>query len=379
MTTTTTPTDTTVNKNSGNLARVLVILLLLALGGVSGFLVQQQLLLKQDLAQSKAQLQQTNAATQSSLTELQQRLAQLEEQNQKLAEQNGSAISSIQESLNSQNERLMTLSTTDRNDWLLAEAQYLLSLANQRLVIEREASTANALLAAADNILAGIDIIELRTVRQAIKSEQIALQLASAFDREGLFLEIAALSDQIDKLSLFKMPEIILDKPSEIVSTEGLSFWEKFKQSIAMSIDDLQFLVRVRELSKPVEPILPPDSHQYLKQNLRFMLEQAQLALLKEQSQVYRNALLKAHQWIEQYYAINERESQVILARLAEIAEINIQQPIPDITQSRNQLEAYIKKEHQIKPAPQSDDKTVQLNNSIIDSPTVGGAKAKGV
>ena len=37
--------------------------------------------------------------------------------------------------LDSHNKRLLSLSSTSREDWLLAEAEYLLRLANQRLLM----------------------------------------------------------------------------------------------------------------------------------------------------------------------------------------------------------------------------------------------------
>ncbi len=45
------------------------------------------------------------------------------------------------------------LATVDRRDWLIAEAEYLLRLANQRLQLGRDARAAAQLLASADQVL----------------------------------------------------------------------------------------------------------------------------------------------------------------------------------------------------------------------------------
>ena len=47
-------------------------------------------------------------------------------------------------------------SANDRDAWLLAEAQYLLRLANQRLIMAGDAVAAEALLGSADNILLAV-------------------------------------------------------------------------------------------------------------------------------------------------------------------------------------------------------------------------------
>src|SRR5690606_8016466 len=51
-------------------------------------------------------------------------------------------VARLQVTLNGQQERLRALSTTTREDWLLAEAQYLLRLANQRILTERDGANA---------------------------------------------------------------------------------------------------------------------------------------------------------------------------------------------------------------------------------------------
>ncbi len=344
----------TAKKSSGGFMLGMVCLLVLGVGAFSGYTYWLQLGLKHNLAATTEQINNQSRMIETSTNKLQSGLSQLNLDSKKMRDENASDIKLLQERLNSYQQRLLALSTTSREDWLLAEALYLLTLANQRLVVEREVTTAGALLANADDILAGIGDLELRDVRQAIKTEQIALKLADVVDREGVYLEIAALAEHIDNLRVLKVPEIKLNKPVEKSAAEGLSFFQRFKQSITLTLADFSDYVRINSHREPIEPILPPDQLQYLKQNIRFMLEQAQLALLKEQPNIYRKALLKSAQWIQRYYAINAQENSAILDGIERLAQIDIVQSVPDISQSRVALEAYIEKLHKLKPVEET-------------------------
>ena len=69
---------------------------------------------------------------------LQQKVAAAEARLEALVNDQRSALSQVDQRINAQQQRLINLSTTSREDWLLAEAEYLLRLANQRVLIERE-------------------------------------------------------------------------------------------------------------------------------------------------------------------------------------------------------------------------------------------------
>src|SRR5690606_5363670 len=75
-------------------------------------------------------------------------------------------VSESQLRLNNHQERLQALSTTTREDWLLAEAEYLLRLANQRILTERQTANALSLMVTADDILKEIDDPDLFVVRK---------------------------------------------------------------------------------------------------------------------------------------------------------------------------------------------------------------------
>ena len=197
---------------------------------------------------------------------------------------------------------------------------------------------------AADNILRELDDVDLFPVRKALASDLAALKLAAQVDREGLYLRLAALSEQVMQLELL-VPEQVLpsvndDKPEPqaplLPATESTgelleSLFARLRQSLSAALQQVGDYVRVRQRSEPVEPLLSPDESLYLSQNLRMMLERAQLAMLREEPEVYRHSLEQARRWLRTYYRLNAKTPQLQQA-LAELQQVPVAQELPDIS-----------------------------------------------
>ncbi|HEY7775631.1 MAG TPA: uroporphyrinogen-III C-methyltransferase, partial [Kineobactrum sp.] len=127
------------------------------------------------LDQQSGRLQQLESKLQ---VELQQLEAQLQEQRQALARISGG----------------------DSDSWLLAEVEYLLRLASQRLIMVGDTDSAQALLKSADSILRQLDDTTLYPVRRALAVDLAALRAVPDVDTEGLYLRLSALIDQVAEL-----------------------------------------------------------------------------------------------------------------------------------------------------------------------------------
>ena len=236
-----------------------------------------------------------------------------------------------------------------RKSWMLAEAEYLLRLANQRLVMEQEAASALALLQAADQILLESDDINLHQVRAEIARETAALRAAGDIDVEGVFLTLGALADRLADLPLLS------PRPEAESSDTGDFFTDGLDNALA----HLEQLVTVRHRDKPVAPLLPPEQHYYVQQNLRLMLEQAQLALLQRKPSLYLQSLTKAERWIGDYFELNSA-STALLETIADLKQLNIAPPLPDISKSLALLKHYLANPDQVLEAAPAEEEVPQ-------------------
>lgn len=244
--------------------------------------------------------------------------------------------------------RLQALSNITRDDWKLTEASFLLRMANQRILLEHETANALALAESANGVLSELESADLFPVRKKLAEEIQALKMVSKVDREGIYLQLLALTQQIDSLPLIEPlvedEDIALDEQQEVVST---TFMEKIKNLGVRTLHKLSSYVRVRDQGRRVDAILPPEDQMYLKQNLRLMLEQAQTGLLREEQHVYQASLDKAQNWIRDYYPLNE-QAEIVLNDLEQLKKNIVQQGLPDFSGSAALIKDYIRQKDKL-------------------------------
>ncbi|MFA5529589.1 MAG: uroporphyrinogen-III C-methyltransferase [Thiohalomonadaceae bacterium] len=218
----------------------------------------------------------------------------------------------------------------DRSDWLLAEVDYLLTVANRRLRFERDVPSAEAALVEADNRLAALQDPALVPVREAIANELERLRAVPGVDRSGLALQVAALIKSVDGLPL--SAELASRpagaSPGEAPADTAVESWRGL---FAAMWESIKGLVTVRRSDQPVQPLLPPEQRYYLQQNLNLKLESARLALLQHDAAVYRTTLEEAERWTHEYFNVNSPGGQAFLQGLAHLQQAEIAPELPEI------------------------------------------------
>jgi uroporphyrin-III C-methyltransferase len=238
--------------------------------------------------------------------------------------------------------RVQALSNLSRDDWKLTEVSYLLRMANQRILLEHETANALALAESANNVLSELNSADLFAARKKLTEEIQALKMVTKVDREGIYLQLLALTQQIENLPLIEPlieeDEEVLNSQEEITAT---TIWQKIVNFGKRTLHKLSRYVRVRDQGRRVDAILPPEDQMYLKQNLRLMLEQAQTGLLREEQHVYQASLEKAQNWIRDYYPLNE-QAEIVLNDLDQLKKNIVQHALPDFSGSAALMKDYL-------------------------------------
>ncbi len=308
--------------------------------------------LKQEVSQAVAnvnsQLTDTKSLVTSQVASVNQNLTLLQSQSSK--EQKG--IEELQTRLTQSIQQVTAKQTNSRKDWLLAEVEYLLRLANQRILMENTSSGALSLLKSADKILKETDDVSIYAVRKTLASDIAALESVPTYDLEGSYLKLAALTEQINKLRLVpltdknKLPSLIEDITPETMSETWSS---GLKESWAKAVDKVEKLVVIQHRDEPIEPLLSPEQNYYLQQNLHLMLEQAQLALLQKNQIAFDRSLAKAEGWTSTYFEEKDATTQALLRGITELKELKISPEMPNISSSLNALKTYLKQVTKLK------------------------------
>jgi uroporphyrin-3 C-methyltransferase len=322
----------------------IILLLLVAIAGVSVFLwYQYQALnkLSSALITQAAVSDAKRKALEAKITDdvaMQSKQVQIE-------------VTELTQRLDSTTSKVLALTNISHDDWKLAEVDYLLRMANQRILMEHEATNSLALAQSANSVLAELQNADLFPARKKLSEEIEALKLASKVDREGIYLQLLAITQQIESLPLIE-PLVeedeetlaAMDQGEELVSP---TLWQRLKNMSKHVWHKLSVYVRVRDQGRRVDAILPPEDQMYLKQNLRLMLEQAQIGLLREEQHVYQASLDKAQNWIRDYYPLNE-QAQIVLNDLDLLKKDNVQQPLPDFSGSAALVKEYLRQKDRL-------------------------------
>ena len=337
---------------AGRIALLLAIIALLGVGYLYWLQLQAGSVMEQ---RQQAAATKLNSSMASSQQQLKQQLGAL---NQKLTTLQGNAtkeqgnIAELQNRLTRSIQQVTAEQKNTREDWLLAEVEYLLRLANQRVLMEQTPKGALQLLRSADKILSETDDVTLYEIRKAVAADIAALEAVPELDTEGVFLRLGALNAQVDQLQVVplteqhKLPELV----SEVTSDEFAStFGADMKQAWATVVEKLDQLVVIQDRSEPVEPLLSPQQSYYLQQNLHLMLEQAQLSLLQHKPKSYLNSLTKAQQWVSTYFEQNHSNTQALLKALKDLEQVQVAPQMPDISGSLATLKSHLKQMRKLK------------------------------
>ncbi|TVP48523.1 MAG: hypothetical protein EA345_08995 [Halomonas sp.] len=230
----------------------------------------------------------------------------------------------------------------DERDWLHAEAAYLLRLANQRLQLEGDVEGASALLRTADARLVDADNPALTSVRRAIASELAALDAVPQVDRTGLYM---ALNAQQERISGLRLSQEIEERA--VTSSIEQPPTGTFQRQLARFGQELKDLVVIRQHDEAMEALITPEQESYLRQSLRLVLEQAQLALLNEEQELYEASIDKALELLNSYYDTTREEAQSVIARLQELQQAQVQPELPDISASQQELARFIENRYE--------------------------------
>ena len=325
------------------------IISLVALGavGAGGYVTQQKLTLLEENFNQRSAAQQLEATAavndaNAAVAELTESFQQI--QAEKVAQT--AEIATLQERLSDAIKQVEAGRERSESDWRLAEAEYLLRLANQRILMENRAEGALALLRSTDTILKELDDVSLYPLRQSLASDISKLESVPNLDIEGTYLRVAALIERSKDLPTLtleqqrQLPELIDNVITEQVDAETQ---QNITSGFAKAISKLESLIVIQRHDQPVEPILSPDQGHYLRQNIQMLLEQAQLALLRQQQSIFTTSLSRAQSLLMQYFDKDNYTTSVLIQSLAELTTLNVSPTIPDISGSLKALQQHQK------------------------------------
>lgn len=318
---------------------VLILLIIAGLAGAGIYFGRIQLLayhqnLQTELADLKEQVQKrvTRSQMDNSLQPLQQSSSRITGRLSKLEQGQKNLLTST--------EKLYQLYGRDENAWRLSEVEYLMSIAQHKLVLEHDFAGAAKTLDAASALIAELADPGLLPVRVQISDEIAKLKTRARPDLVGMTLLLSRLGQQISFLTPGYQSKEVLSADSKVeqapISDPNLPLDKKVKNFISS-------LVTIKT-SKPEtekrEQTAIVDVTEKLEDNLKL----TRWTVLERDSTQYQRLMQQNIALFKEYYDLENAANADFYDALLKLGKSSLKPELPDISGSLRLLREIIKK-----------------------------------
>ncbi|MFV0575734.1 MAG: uroporphyrinogen-III C-methyltransferase [Vibrio sp.] len=293
-------------KAKGNKRATLAIILsLLVAGSVVAFEAYQYKQSEQEIAQLKAQVNNLNGSVSNQLSSskdaIVKQATEFKHSLETQTEQQDRSIKSLQLAITD-------IKGRSPNDWLLAEADYLVKMASRKLFLEHDVESSTQLMMAADQRIAALNDPSMVPLRKAMADDITQLKSLPRVDREGLIIQIISMQKQIDELPLANALLPKEEKQEAQVVSEDVTDWQ---DNLMTSLKDFTgHFITFRTRDGNTTPLLSPEQHFYLKENVKAKLETAIKGVYVENNDIYQASIEVAKDWSTKFF--NQESAKVL-------------------------------------------------------------------
>ena len=232
--------------------------------------------------------------------------------------------------------------TTPRQ-WLMAEAAFLLRMANHILQFEGDINASLMALQRADDVLLAIqagqkkDEYDLLPVRTVLAQEVLALKNVQRVDVQGIYLRLGALAQSVPSvrsgLTLASTGEATTAAQPPTTLMTLVAELEKF-----VRITDLSTLATQEGNASASNRDSGPAEILAARRAVIAALERAQLAVLRQQDDAYQLSLEQAQVAARRLSSASDPQLQSFLEQLSGLADERLNVSLPTITGSLDAL-----------------------------------------
>lgn len=244
----------------------------------------------------------------------------------------------IQDQIETQAVQLQQLS--DKHNWHISEAVYLVSIAQERLNMVGDVPTAIKLLQTANDRLKNFGDVRVGPIRESIAKDIANLETMVRLDKIGLWVELGAIRKQLGNLSFHTLQASIEGQP-EIVGSEPINIEQSaWRQALENTWQELKGLVRVREFNADkLNSSLEPKDQIPLLRAIDLMLVEAQWGLLQEEPRIFQQSLELLEDRLSVYFVQDELWKS-LMAQINNLKTKEIRQTGGDLSHTLNMLNA---------------------------------------
>ena len=218
-------------------------------------------------------------------------------------------------------------------DWLLAELEYLINLANTLYMLNENTQLTIIAYEQALYKLQNTRISGFENIKASIENELNALNLSIISSQEDKLNIIEKIIDQINLLPIMEN-----SKSNNNNISLNLSWSQNFANEIKKRF---QNIIIIKDYSSKNDLTSPKPADIVITAELRKMLYASKIAILNNRTEIYNELLINIIEWIKAYYDLDADKIIEILDLLEEALGNNSQYKKPDISKSLKMIKEY--------------------------------------
>ncbi len=255
-----------------------------------------------------------------------------------------------------------------RGDWLIADAEYLLSVANQRLHLMGDVKTTRMALEAADQRLRESGDSAVFKVREQIAKEIAGLRTVSLPDVVGMYSSIQILKDKVAQLAvLLPYAGKPLTESKQVHDHEQSQDAEHGILNAALSL--LEGYVTVKHSDQPVTEIITQEEVEFIRLQLGVKLEMIKISLVQQNDALFQSSIADTKQWLNKNFTRNVAAKN-FQQELDRLNAIPIRGEFPDVSKSLKLLKDITKLRIETDKA-QIERETKPVSREVTNTPAI--------
>jgi len=319
-----------------------------------------------ELQAGKIQKQSNEIDSQSSLISRQQQSisslqSQLEQARKtfkngvQLSSENAAQIKGLDDKIKqAENISQKAIDVVNRNqrDWALAEINYLLRMAHQRVAVAKDIDSAIAALKGADERIEQLGDLSLFKVRKQLASDIGALSAAHKADINGMALVLDQAIVSIKSLPFITAKEeikgLLVEQDISPINTDEISDGEALvveeQTIIERIVETVKKWGKVKIHQRSVITANSAEEQSNVEQMLRMHLLAARLAALQFEQKQFVYELNQAEELLAFNYDRNDNRIQQLQKVLTDYTSLQLNPELPDLTEAWTLLQTEMKK-----------------------------------
>jgi uroporphyrin-3 C-methyltransferase len=282
----------------------------------------------QALSAQQSNVQNQQAQVNQSLSTARAAENQLKQQNQALQSSIESLVNQLQvtdKQVSANQQNLADVTGRRPSDWLLAEADYLVRMAGRKLWLENDVVTASMMLESADTRLQDLNDPSLIPIREKLADDMQVLQLVNQVSIDSIALQVGALVKQVDTLPLafFKKPA------KEIIDNQIVT--DNWRTNLARNWQQVtEDFFSVKRKTTEIKPFMSNQEQWLSKEQLKFALLQAQVAVLRENKELFQQSLQTSVTLTNEYFDLEQSSVKQFIESLQVLQTTDIEKTYPE-------------------------------------------------